>query len=69
MSRTYRRLPMSYSCFRKPRTFSEKRLINLLKNDPDLKELGIKLPNRYNRHLPDIYDEILVSAYNEVYGY
>lgn len=67
MSRTYRKLPKCLSCFRKPKTFSEKRLINSLKYDPDLKELGINLPNRYNRHLPDIYDDILVSAYDEVY--
>ena len=65
MSRTNRKRP--FNCYRNPKTFSERKLINSLKNDPDLKELGIKLPNRYNRWIPTNWDDIIASAWYEIH--
>ena len=65
MSRTNRNYPRN--CYRNPKTFSERKLINSLKNDPDLEELGVKLPNRYNRFIPTSYDDIIAGAWYEIH--
>lgn len=64
MSRTYRKTPFSY--LRHPKTFSELKLINHLKNDPDLMEFGVKLPNRYNRYIPTVFDDLIPSSYYQL---
>jgi hypothetical protein len=65
MSRTNRNIPKD--CYRIPKTFSERKLINSLKNDPDLKELGVHLPNRYNRWIPTSWDDTIASAWYELH--
>lgn len=65
MSRTIRKIPLN--CYRNPKTFSERKLLNSLKNDPDLQELDVKLPNRYNRYIPTDYDDIVASAWYEIH--
>lgn len=65
MSRTIRKIPLN--CYRHPKTFSERKLLNSLKNDPDLKELGVRLPNRYNRWIPTSWDDIIAGAWYEIH--
>lgn len=64
MSRTIRKIPRN--CYRHPKTFSERKMINGLLNDPDLKEMGVNLPNRYRRHIPDSWCDIVASAWYEI---
>lgn len=67
MSRTHRNLPPNGRFYRKPKTTNERKLIISLKTNEDLKSFGIVPRNRYNRYIPNYWDDQVISAYNEVY--
>jgi hypothetical protein len=61
MARTYRNRPEN-KFYRHPRTRNEIRQIDAIMNDPELKEYNLAKPNRLNRYIPDVYDDIVISA-------
>ena len=65
MSRTVRNIPRN--CYRHPQTQNERRQINSLFHDPDLEELGVILPNRYNRYIPNSWDDLACSSWDQIH--
>ena len=63
MSRTYRSTDHKY--YRHPKTFNEIKQIDAIHNDPELEEYPLSKTNRMNRKIPDVYDDIPVSAFDE----
>jgi hypothetical protein len=61
MSRTYRNMEYDH-IYRHPKTTSEKKQIEAIQTDPELKEYKIAKVNRLNRYIPNLYDDIVISA-------
>jgi hypothetical protein len=69
VSRTYRKTPIDVGHYlRHPKTFSEIKQLNWIKYDPDLKELGLPLPNRINKKVPTLFDDLIPSSYYQNYN-
>jgi broad specificity phosphatase PhoE len=51
--------------YRHPKTTSEKKQIEAIQTDPELKEYMISKANRLNRYIPSLYDDIMISALDE----
>ena len=65
MSRTYRKIDREGCYFRRFKTLNEKKQIESIQTDPELKEYKLGKINRLNRFIPDAYEDVVISAYYE----
>lgn len=69
MSRTNRSKFYSRAAFRHPRTTNEKKQLQYIANDPEIKEFSLskmnRIQSRISERLPTAYSDIVISAYYE----
>jgi hypothetical protein len=64
MSRTYRNVDRN-GYYRRFKTLNEKKQIEAIQNDPELKDYKLGKINRLNRFIPNAWDDIPIAALNE----